>query len=427
MSRSTPSHLQPENLQGRKRNRRLTVVDLFSGAGGTGVGFKKAGFRIVGAVELNANAAKTYENNLKVKVKQEDITTISPAKLRRELKLRLGELDVLVGCPPCQGFSRMRNKEGHSDPRNKLVLQYLDFVKAFLPRFAVFENVPGLVRTKHGKKFYDALYVGLETLGYRVRQRMDDVADYGVPQHRRRIIVIAGRNGEDPPFPTPTHGSPTSPAVVSGNLKRWLTVRDAIGKNRYPALKAGENGEGKRKKKYPNHVAPEMSNKVLKFIQKVPTNGGSRSDVHRRSWLECHRAHDGHKDVYGRLQWDKPSNTITCGCTNVSKGRFVHPIQNRAVTPREAAVLQGFDDDFIFEEDSVSAQIGNAVPPPYALAIAKALKKKIVPSVMKQRKRIYQKRDTVHNVAGRAGKLSAKNLVIFPVRGRRRLAIAMAA
>jgi DNA (cytosine-5)-methyltransferase 1 len=212
---SIPSRKKLEYLQeARKRNRRLTVVDLFSGAGGTGIGFQKAGFRIVGAVELNGNAAKTYENNLKIKVKQEDITTISPAKLRRELKLRLGELDVLVGCPPCQGFSRMRNKEGHKDPRNKLVLQYLDFVKEFLPRFAVFENVPGLVRTKHGKKFYDALYAGLEALGYKVDQRVDNVADYGVPQHRRRIIVIAGRNGEDPPFPQPTHGSPTSPQYL---------------------------------------------------------------------------------------------------------------------------------------------------------------------------------------------------------------------
>jgi DNA (cytosine-5)-methyltransferase 1 len=192
-------------------------------------------------------------------------------------------------------------------------------------------------------------------------------------------------------------------------------------------LKAGENGEGKRKKKYPNHIAPGMSNKVLKFIQRVPRNGGSRGQVHKKAWLECHRVHMGHNDVYGRLAWDTPSNTITCGCTNVSKGRFVHPTQNRALTPREAAALQGFDDSFIFEEDSTSAQIGNAVPPPYALAIAEVLKKRIQLSALKRKRHIRQKPDIIHNVVVRVGKSGARNLIAFPVRGRRRLVIAKAA
>ncbi len=389
------------------------------------MGFKKAGFHIVGAVEKNHNAAKTYENNLKVKVKKEDINTISPKDLRREFKLRPRELDVLVGCPPCQGFSRMRNKEGRKDPRNKLVLQYLEFVKEFMPRFAVFENVPGLVRTKHGKKFYDALYAGLEELGYKVERRIDDVADYGVPQHRKRIIVIAGRNGEDPPFPSPTHGNPKSPEVLNGKLKKWLTVRDAIGRGQYPTIKAGENGEGKRKRIYPNHVAAEMSKKVLKFIRRVPRNGGSRSQVQKKFWLQCHTTHDGHKDVYGRLEWDAPSNT--CGCTNVSKGRFVHPTQDRALTPREAASLQGFDGKFIFEDDSACAQIGNAVPPPYALAIAKALRRRIRACAPRRRRRTPYVRGTVRNGEVRGGRSGARNLIVFPATGRRRPALARAA
>lgn len=427
MNRLNSSRQKRKNPARRKPKRRLTVVDLFSGAGGTGLGFKKVRFRIMGAVELNANAAETYEKNLKVKVEQKDITKISPRDLRLKLKLRPGELDVLVGCPPCQGFSRMRNKEGRKDRRNKLVLQYLEFVKEFMPRFAVFENVPGLVRTKHGKKFYEALYAGLKELGYKVEQREHDVADYGVPQHRKRIIVIAGRNGEEPPFPKQTHGNPKSPEVLNGMLKRWRTVRDAIGRGKYPALRAGVNGEGKRKKRYPNHVAPEMSKKVLRFIQRVPRNGGSRSDVHKRSWLKCHRAHDGHKDVYGRLAWNRPSNTITCGCTNVSKGRFVHPTQDRALTPREAAALQGFDDDFIFHGGSVCEQIGNAVPPAYAYAIAKALKKRIRTCAPKRKKRTPRVQGTAHSGAVRGGKSAGKNLIAFPARARRHPAIAKAA
>jgi DNA (cytosine-5)-methyltransferase 1 len=427
MNNSIPLHPRRKNLPHRQQQHRMTVVDLFSGAGGTGVGFKKAGFTIVGAVEVNHAAAKTYENNLKVKVKKDDITTVSPQRLRREFKLRPRELDVLVGCPPCQGFSRMRNNEGRKDPRNKLVLQYLDFVKEFMPRFAVFENVPGLVRTKHGKKFYDALYAGLEELGYKVERRVDNVADYGVPQHRRRIIVIAGRNGEEPPFPSPTHGNPKSIEVLNGKLNKWVTVRDVIGRGRYPRLKAGENGEGKRKQKYPNHVAPEMSEKVLKFIQRVPRNGGSRIQVQKRYWLECHKTHNGHADVYGRLEWDAPSNTITCGCTNVSKGRFVHPTQDRAVTPREAASLQGFDIQFIFEADTACAQIGNAVPPPYALAIAKALRRRIRACAPRRRRRTPYVRGTVRNGDVQGGRSGARNLTVFPARGRRRLALARAA
>ena len=283
------------------------------------------------------------------------------------------------------------------------------------------------MRAKHGKKFFNALCKGLEALGYKVNQKLEDVADYGVPQHRERIIVIAGRNGEELPFPKATHNDPNSPEVVSGKLKPWLTVRDAIGRSRYPVLKAGENGEGKRKRKYPNHVAPEMSKKVLKFIRRVPHNGGSRKDVPKRPWLQCHRAHDGHTDVYGRLAWDAPSNTITCGCTNVSKGRFVHPTQDRALTPREAAALQGFADDFIFEADMAAEQIGNAVPPPFAYAIALALKKQIRTHAPKRRKRTLGAQDTTHSEVGRGGKSAGKNLIAFPAPARRRPAIPKAA
>ncbi|HEY9401839.1 MAG TPA: DNA cytosine methyltransferase [Pyrinomonadaceae bacterium] len=369
------------------------MVDLFSGAGGTGIGFREAGFRIVGAVEIDRDAAKTYEKNLGVKVKLSDIRDFTPEEFRKELNLRRGELDVLVGCPPCQGFSRMRNSDGVNDPRNDLVIRYLDFVKVFIPRFAVFENVPGLVRSKHGKKFYDELYAGLEELGYKVAKEEKNAADYGVPQHRRRVIVVAGRAGENPPFPKPTHGNPNSPEVRDGYLLPWLNVRDAIGKSKYPYLKPGQSGE--RKGKYPNHIAPNTGDKVLRFIKQVPKNGGSRTDVPKEFWLECHLKHGGHVDVYGRLAWNRPSNTITCGCVNVSKGRFVHPGQNRALTPREAARLQGFPDEFVFVGKTICKQVGNAVPPPLAYALARVFKKRILTGAQHRSRYLRRAENTV--------------------------------
>jgi len=130
--------------------------------------------------------------------------------------------------------------------------------------------------------------------------------------------------------------------------------------------------------RYPNHVTALTGNKVLDFIKWVPPNGGSRTDIPKEHWLECHLKHEGHKDVYGRLAWDQPANTITSGCTNPSKGRFVHPEQHRALTFREAAALQGFPDDFVFCGQRIAEQIGNAVPPPLAQAIAEALIKRFL-------------------------------------------------
>jgi DNA (cytosine-5)-methyltransferase 1 len=412
------------NIPSPELNSRLqhlfpTVLDLFSGAGGTGYGFRKAGFCIVGAVEIDHHAAKTYKKNLGVTAKVADIRDFSPRTFRRKLNLRRGELDVLVGCPPCQGFSRMRNGDGADDPRNKLVLRYLEFVREFKPRFAIFENVPGIVRMSHGQKFYKALYDGLEALNYALKFREEDAADYGTPQHRKRVIVIAGRDGEEPPFPTPTHGDPTSEEVRNGHLQKWRTVRDAIG-NKYPALSAGENGEAGGR--YPNHIAPTTAAKVLDFIKQVPKDGGGRRDVSIKFWLDCHRKHDGHYDVYGRMAWDRPSNTITCGCTNISKGRFVHPEQNRAITPREAAALQGFPDDYTFEGKSVADQIGNAVPPPLAYAIAKAFRERIRRAASSRNNRTSDAGDSPRTSAGLDGRSDVRSRVASPGRGRRRSA-----
>lgn len=267
----------------------------------------------------------------------------------------------------------MRNGAGADDERNPLVLRYLDFVNEFRPRFGLFENVPGLLRTEHGRAFYDSLYSGLRAIGYGISSREIDAADYGVPQHRRRVIVIIGRDGEVPHFPFRTHSSPSSSDVRGGFCKPWLTVRDAIGK--YPRV--GATGAQGGNSSYANHYAARLSKSVLNFIRQVPRDGGSRTDVPREQWLRCHIEHTGHRDVYGRLRWDSPANTITTGCSNVSKGRFVHPEQDRAITLREAAALQGFPDDFVFYGRDIASQIGNAVPPPLARTLALALRENL--------------------------------------------------
>lgn len=355
-----------------------TVIDLFAGAGGTALGFLQAGFRILAAVENDPNAARTYQQNIGVSPKVCSITEIDPKTLLQEIGLEPEELDVLVGCPPCQGFTRLRNEAGREDPRNNLILDYIGFVRTFRPRFAVFENVPGLRLTAHGRGFYDRLLAELEREGYIIEARLVDAADYGVPQHRRRIIVVAGL-GQEPPFPEKTHAAPESREVAAGKCLPWRTVRWAI--SDLPPVEAGEEKE--ENGAYPNHAASRVGERVLSFIRLVPKDGGGRKQVEEKFWLRCHRRHNGHKDVYGRLAWDRPAGTITSGCINPSKGRFVHPEQDRALTLREAARLQGFPDNFRFYGGmkSAASQIGNAVPPPLARAIAEALLTRLRPGM----------------------------------------------
>ncbi len=364
----------PNSKSVANRRKSLKVIDLFSGAGGTALGFTDAGFEIVSALDIDATACKTYRRCIKIQPLRADIQNVQPKTLLQSLNLKRGEIDVLVGCPPCQGFTRMRNGNGKDDPRNDLVLHYLRFVAVMLPRCVVFENVPGVIRQKHGKLLFDRLCLGLRALGYGFNYgnpgKLLNAADYGVPQLRKRLVLLAGRDHFNIPYPSPTHGKFGSAEVVTGKLQPWCTVGDALAG--LPPLQAGE-----KCKSIPNHSARSMGNRVADFICRVPSDGGSRKDVPEEYWLDCHKKSNcGHSDVYGRLALSQPSGVITSGCTNVSRGRFVHPTQNRGLSFREAARLQGFPDQFSFEGNfqEVAQQIGNAVPPPLAKAIGNSLK-----------------------------------------------------
>lgn len=319
-----------------------TAIDLFSGCGGLTLGLQMAGFRVLAAVEKDDLAVRTYKaNHPHVLVCNRDIRQVAARSLLKELLMRPGDLDLLAGCPPCQGFSALRTRNGakqRRDRRNALIREMLRFTRAFLPKAIMLENVPGL--SAHWS--FEKLCRDLRRLGYRVRWEVKDAQRYGVPQRRKRLILVAGR-GFDVFFAPEDDGLRTVRHAI-GRLGKPGRTRDAL------------------------HNLPEKrSAKVAALIKSVPKNGGSRGDLPRNRQLKCHKRFDGFNDVYGRMAWDEPSPTITGGCFNPSKGRFLHPRDNRAITLREAALLQTFPRDYSFLVDAgkeaLALMIGNALPP----------------------------------------------------------------
>jgi DNA (cytosine-5)-methyltransferase 1 len=322
----------------------LRAIDLFSGCGGLTLGLKLAGFRVVGAVESDLLSVETYKrNHRKARVWHTDITQLSVKTIKRELGLKKGELDLLAGCPPCQGFSTLTTKNGKysvEDPRNSLIYEFLRFVEELRPRAVLVENVPGLAKTLRFRKFCKRL----REMGYSVDYRVLNVADYGVPQRRRRLMLLAGRSG---------------PIKFADPDPDRRTVRDAIsflpltGKSRDPLHNIPEN----------------RSERIKRLIRRIPARGGSRTDLGVRHQLACHKKSDGFKDVYGRMAWDEVSPTITSGFVNPSKGRFLHPVKHRTITLREAALLQTFPPSYFISlrrgKFPAAALIGNAIPPEF--------------------------------------------------------------
>ena len=317
------------------------AIDLFCGCGGLTLGLKQAGFEVIGAVDNDSLAVETYRvNHSEVHVWERDIQGLTVGWVKRKLGLRKGELDLLAGCPPCQGFSTMRTLNGgkkNRDRRNKLILEFQRFVEELLPKAVMMENVPGLRKNKLFKMFCQKL----EQLGYTVNHDVLNSADYAVPQRRRRLILLAGRDGE---------------IGFAQKARCERTVFDAIG----DLKPAGESGNKL------HDLLERRSSKVVGLIKKIPKNGGSRKDLGKRRQLKCHKKCDGFKDVYGRMAWDKVAPTITSGCTNPSKGRFLHPEEDRAITLREASLLQTFSKSYRFHvkdgKGAVAVLIGNALP-----------------------------------------------------------------
>ncbi|MGY3484443.1 DNA (cytosine-5)-methyltransferase 1 [Bradyrhizobium sp. USDA 4011] len=344
---------------------KYTAIDLFSGCGGLTLGLKLAGFKVLAAIEKDALAVQTYKaNHPGVAVCHDDILAVKAASLRKRLKLAVGELDLLAGCPPCQGFSSLRTRNGATqkrDKRNGLITEMMRFARAFQPKAIMMENVPGLAQHWSFKK----LCRDLRKLGYRVEWDIKDARYYGVPQRRKRLILVAGRR-----FDVPL-------AKESDNIK---TVWKAIGDLKSP---------GHSRDKLQN-LPENRSEKVLNLIRAIPKDGGSRTDLPRSRQLACHKRTDGFNDIYGRMAWHEPAPTITGGCFNPSKGRFLHPAENRAITLREAAILQSFPRRYRFPADrskeSIALMIGNALPPTFIRRHAGEIAKSLANAKAKSRR-----------------------------------------
>lgn len=319
------------------------AIDLFSGCGGLTLGLKQAGFNVVAAVEIDPVFVETYKlNHREVDVWADDVRNIKTDEFKRRLKLRKGQLDLLAGCPPCQGFSTIGTRKG-SDERNDLVLDFLKFIEELRPKTVMMENVPGLIKNYR----MDVLEKRLSEMGYHCGDTPTvlNAADYGVPQRRKRMILLAGGKGK-----------------INLTVKKsgYKTVRDTIATMPIP----GNNRD-------PLHDYPEKRTiEVMKIIRRIPKDGGSRRSLGYAMQLPCHQRCDGgFKDVYGRMRWDDVSPTITGGCSSPSKGRFLHPEQNRAITLREAALLQSFPKNYRFSlkrgRGAISTMIGNALPPEF--------------------------------------------------------------
>ena len=322
-----------------------TAIDLFSGCGGLSVGLRQAGFDVIAAVENEPLACETYRlNHKQTLLLDKDITKIRPEYLRKSLGLERGELALLAGCPPCQGFSTLRTMNGGrvvDEPMNDLVFEFLKFVKAFLPRAIMMENVPGLASDPRIEKFR----TDIAKLGYESEARVLDASDFGTPQRRRRMVLVA-MSGKPPRFPE--------------KARYRKSVKWAF------ANISSEVGANDPMHNYKVNHAPH----VQSLIKKIPKDGGGRTDLPKADQLPCHKRTNGFKDIYGRMSWSKPSPTITGGCINPSKGRFLHPDLDRAITLREAALLQGFPSDYKFDLSRgrypVAQLIGNAFPPSFA-------------------------------------------------------------
>lgn len=321
------------------------AIDLFSGCGGLSVGLHNAGYDVVAAVESDPIACATYElNHPLTHLCKRDITRIKPSYLRKRLNLRLGELDLLAGCPPCQGFSTLRTLNGGyeiDDPMNDLIFQFAKFVKAFMPAAIMMENVPALAQDARIERFRR----DIKRLGYQSEAKVLDAADYGTPQRRRRMVLIALK-GKVPRFASPANYRKSVRWAFS-NLNRTFDDADPL-----------HNYEVRRAKH------------VVEMIRLIPPNGGGRANLPKEKRLKCHDGFDGFRDVYGRMAWERPAPTITGGCINPSKGRFLHPEEHRAITLREAAALQGFPKSYRFHLSAgryaVAQMIGNAFPPKFA-------------------------------------------------------------
>jgi len=344
----------------------FTAIDLFSGAGGLSVGLKEAGFNVVAAVEIDKAAVDTYKkNHPEVVVLDKDIREVSGGEILH--KTGKMKINLIAGCPPCQGFSTLTDKKNRDDPRNQLVIQMGRLVEELKPDICMLENVPGLAG--RGSPLLEEFTSKLEELGYIITKNVLQMADYGVPQSRKRLVLLAGK-GFKVELPKPTHAR-----IPKKGQDAWVTLRESLEKDRKPIsyFYAKQNGGAK---KYNWHVTRDLKPISIQRLKHLKP-GASRMTLPMHLRPACHRNSKGFPNVYARMNWDDVAPTMTSGCTTLSSGRFGHPEEDRTISVREAATIQTFPENYVFETETIEKvceMIGNALPCRFAEIVSRQCK-----------------------------------------------------
>lgn len=359
------------------------VIDLFAGVGGLSYGFATDNdFRILAANEILKPMADAYcANHPDVKMYNKDIKDFSIEDLNTDLGIEEGDIDIVIGGPPCQAYSTV-GKRLIDDPRGKLFQEYFRILKELRPKLFVYENVKGLLSMQGGRLIIQIKEL-FESIGYNVQMKLLNAADYGAPQIRERIILVGTLDDRPFTYPDPTHHDPMSGAETGMGLKPYVTLGEALGD--LPSIRSGEHAEEYScppqndyqklmRKGAPgrivDHETSRNNDRMIAIMEALP-DGGSPRDI-----PEELRPSSGFANTYCRLWWDRPSTTITRNLGCPSSSRCVHPRDPRPLTTREGARLQGFPDSYIFcgSRADKHLQIGNAVPTFLSVAIKDAVK-----------------------------------------------------
>jgi DNA (cytosine-5)-methyltransferase 1 len=336
----------------------LKAVDFFCGAGGVTCGFKNIGIKVLGGIDIDPKFKDTYELNNEAIFVNKDVSNLTPSELKNLLSISENDDNLIfVGCSPCQYYSNLKSDKKKSKSGRLLLDDFKEFVLYYKPGFVFIENVPGL-QTKKGSPLHK-FKTALSKEGYKFDQKVLNAKYYGVPQNRRRFILVASRLVNKIELPKQVR-----------NKEKIVTVKDAIGNYEiFPQVSAGYKDQTDFQ-----HSVANLSKLNLERVRKTPQDGGSRKAwaKNKKLQLECYKKHKGHTDVYGRLFWKKPAPTITTRFLYTSTGRYTHPEQDRALSLREGATLQSFPIEYKFISNSqglIATMIGNAVPPKLAEAV----------------------------------------------------------
>ena len=358
-----------------------TTIDLFCGAGGLSEGFHQAGFHVLAGNDIDPFAAETFSaSHSKAQFLPGPIEDISAGDFLKAAGRRRGELDCLIGGPPCQAFSVYNHQRGMHDKRSGLFYEYLRIVEGLQPKWVVMENVTGITSAGGGQAVREILS-GLAELGYRVETRVLRAEEYGVPQERRRIFFLGNRLGLPIVWPQPTHGPGLLPFVTVwdaiGDLPALANGEDPGGPLPYPSVPLTEYQVALRENntKVVNHVAPRLAPVNIERMKHIPEGGSWRDipfDLLPPGMKRARRC--DHTKRYGRLRKDGMSSTVLTKC-DIHWGAYIHPEQDRVITVREAARLQSFPDWFTFAGPRTEqyVQVGNAVPPLLGRRVAEAV------------------------------------------------------